>query len=233
MLCVMPYFASTPKSPSRSPVTAGVAVRSRVAFEIAYGLISRFLAPDGTSSPTSVAISDDWKWPRSVIDGRNAREVRDLVLPAIDAAGVEPPQLRPPGLVAKRLERDRGFDRPAAVEPADREIPDRVPVHVHLAFVGHLRVDPAADGVQLEHDGVAPVVEAVEPEREAVVLHDAGVVAPHLVDDHPIGVALPAARGHVDVARGRTESRLRSSPIAGAPSCGSFWMKSDIDGRLA
>ena len=39
--------------------SAACAVRSLVAFEITYGLISRFLAPGGTSRPTSVAMSDD------------------------------------------------------------------------------------------------------------------------------------------------------------------------------
>ena len=55
---VTPYFASTPTSPLTSLVRGGDPRRSVERFEMAYGLISRFFAPDGTSSPTTSAASD-------------------------------------------------------------------------------------------------------------------------------------------------------------------------------
>ena len=41
---------------------------------------------------------------------------------------LKPHDLRAARPVAQRLERNRRLDRPAAVEPADLQLPDRVPV---------------------------------------------------------------------------------------------------------
>src|ERR1700687_2477489 len=59
----MPYFTSTPVSACRSFEIFGVALRSLVRLETAYGLISRFLDPGGASSPTTAAASDAWQIP--------------------------------------------------------------------------------------------------------------------------------------------------------------------------
>src|SRR5262245_44468784 len=55
-LAVIPYFASTPKSPSIS--SGDTRVRSVVNREMPYGLISMFLLAVGRSRPTSVAPPD-------------------------------------------------------------------------------------------------------------------------------------------------------------------------------
>ena len=58
---VRPYFTSKPTSPFLSLFTAGFARRSLESPAIAYGFSSRFLLPDGASTPTSVPPSEIWK----------------------------------------------------------------------------------------------------------------------------------------------------------------------------
>src|SRR5687767_7257878 len=59
----MPYLASTPKSPVKSWRNPGVVPRALLAFEITYGLISKFFEPAGAVMPTSVAATDAWCRP--------------------------------------------------------------------------------------------------------------------------------------------------------------------------
>ena len=67
-----------------------------------------------------------------------------------------------PGAIAERLERNGRLERPAALERADRDVPDRIPVGVVLPLVRALPVGAAAERVDLELDGVAAIVERVE-----------------------------------------------------------------------
>ena len=137
--------------------------------------------------------------PAQPLRGGERRQVGRFVLPAVDPPRLEAPDLGSAGAVAERLEGERRLHRPAAVEAAHGEVPDRVPVQIHLRLVRRLRVDAPADRRHLEHDHVAPVVERVERPGEVVVPHDPDVVPPHLVRDDPVGARFPAAGDHVDV----------------------------------
>ncbi len=166
--------------------------------ETAYGLISRLRDPGGASRPTTVAASDDWKSARCPSARGNLREEGRFVLPPVDPARVEAPDLRASRAVAKRLERDRQLHRPAAFEAADGQIPDRIPVGVELPLVGDLPVPASADRVDRELETVAAIVESVDEERDVIVLEDVVVVATHLVGHECVRPALPASERHVD-----------------------------------
>ena len=130
---------------------------------------------------------------------RHVGQVRPLVLPAHDPPQVDSPGLLAARAVAQRLEGNRHFDRPAAVEFRRPDRPHRVPVDVGRALVGDLAVGEAADGVGVEDVAVAAVVEGVEQHREGVVLAQLVGVAPHLVGDAALRLALVAAGRHVDL----------------------------------
>src|SRR5262245_14758122 len=69
MLWVTPYLTSTPKSPRRSESSDDNGVRVLFTLDVAYGLTSRFLVPDGAVRPTSVAERDAMcrpPWPRAL-----------------------------------------------------------------------------------------------------------------------------------------------------------------------
>jgi len=123
---------------------------------------------------------------------------RRLVLGPVDAPHVHAPERRTAGAVPERLERDRDFYRPAAVEAAHRQVVHGIEVRVDLALVRDLAVPPPADRVDRELDAVPLVVERVEQERDVIALEDVVVVTPHLVGDETRHVALPAAHRHVE-----------------------------------
>jgi len=151
---------------------------------------------------------------------RDSGQGRALVLPLRVALQVDAPDLGGAGPIPERSERDRGFHRPAALEPARPEIPDRIPVDVHLALVGDLGVEAAARGVDGEDDGVAAVMERVEDDVDVVVL--APCVSPHVVGGDPVGV-LPAAERHED--RGFVERDPDIRPVGGRLSRPRFDLK--------
>ena len=111
--------------------------------------------------------------------------------------------------IAQRLERDRDLSGPALIEALAARLPDRVPVAVHLALVRDQAVEQPAQGVRVEEEGVAPVVERVQHHSEVLVLPEVDVVAAHLVGDHPLGLAVPHAPRHVDVLLVEEDPRLR------------------------
>ena len=117
---------------------------------------------------------------------------RQLVLPPVRADDVDPPDLLRARLVAERLEGHGRFDRPAPVEAAGGDVPDRVEVAVVGAVVERLAVAPSADRVDDELESVAPVVERVQVEHHHVVTApDGGMVAAHLFRDDPVHPAFP------------------------------------------
>jgi len=193
----MPYFASRPTSPPRSFEIFGVASMSLLTFEIAYGLTSRCFDPRRRLQPHNGRRQRDLKDAQAAERAWNAGQIRPFVVPAGDAADVEAPDLVAAGPVAERLERDGGLERPPAFESSDLEIPDRIPVSAVLTLVGDLPVHPAAECIDDELHGVAPIVEGVEHEGDMVVLIHVHVVTAHLVDDHPLRTALPAAERDV------------------------------------
>ena len=58
-----------------------------------------------------------------------------FVLPADDAAQLEPPDLRGPGPVPEGAEGNRHLHGPAAVEAPGPDVPDRIPVKVYEPFL--------------------------------------------------------------------------------------------------
>src|SRR5687768_4907345 len=125
--------------------------------------------------------------------GRNRGEIRNLILPLVLPPYVETPYLRCSRLVSKRLERDACFNGPTLFEPGSRQLPVRLPAAVDSPLVRHLRIHPAPERGELEEHAVAPVVERVEHEGKVFVPWDARGVPSHLVDDHPLRVAVPIA----------------------------------------
>ena len=130
------------------------------------------------------------------------RDVGHLVLAAHGAADLHPPLLPRPRPVAQRPERNGHLHRPAALEPPRPHVPHRIPVAVRVAFVGDAEVADRPQGVGVERDAVAPVVEGVERDPERVVLAQLRGVAAHLVG-HPL-----AGRGRVPHPPGDVDGGL-------------------------
>ena len=130
--------------------------------------------------------------------GRELGEVGDFVLPADDPAEVDAPDLGAGSGVAEGLEREPQFGRPAALEARGPGIPDRGPVAVEVPLVGDEAVEEPAHRIQVEDEGVPPVVEGVEGDGEVLVEPDAPVVAPEFGGHDPVRPGVPAASGDVD-----------------------------------
>jgi hypothetical protein len=128
-----------------------------------------------------------------------APEVGVLVLPLHDPPEVDAPDLRSGTRVAQRLERDREFRKPSAIEPAGPHIPHGVPVRIQHVVDNGL-VAQRADGRRLEEEPVSPIQEGIEDDREALVLRDVVVVAAKLGDDVAFGVAVEGAHADIDIA---------------------------------
>ena len=84
-------------------------------------------------------------------------------------------------------------------------------------------------GACLEEEPVATIEERVEDGREALVLRDVVLVAPHLGHDHPLGMAVPAAGGHVDVPVVEEHPGLRR--LGGLRSRPRLLLDEAVDGR--
>ena len=130
--------------------------------------------------------------------GGKLGQIGILVLPAHDAAEVDPPDLGTAARVAQGLEGDRHLHGPAVFEPGRPRVPDRGPVAVHVPLIHDEAVEEAADRVQVEEEGVPPVVEGVQDEAEVLVVVDAEVIAPHFGGEHPVRLGVPAAAGDVE-----------------------------------
>ena len=140
------------------------------------------------------------------------RRQKGQLVPAPDgAAELDAPDLRRPGPVAQRLERDLHLDGPPAVEASRPHVPHRVPVAVGIPLVGDGEVAQRAQRVGVEADAVAPIAERVEDHPETVVVAELGRVAPHLVG-HPLGRRrrVPHARADVDALRVERDPGLRA-----------------------
>ncbi len=120
------------------------------------------------------------------------------------------PDVRRLGSIAQGLERDLHLHRPAAVEATGPHVPHRVPVVVGVPLVRELRVRPRPEGVGVEVEAVAPVVERIEQHAEEVVLAELAGVAAHLVRYPPaLGRRVPHPRRDVDVRVVEQDPRLR------------------------
>ena len=114
------------------------------------------------------------------------------------AAEIDPPELRAPGRVAERAERDSDLDGPAVGQPPGPHPPDSVPVGVRVPLVGDLGVVERARRVGVKQDAVPTVVEGVEDDRETVTPADVAVVATHLVCPQQFRVFLFQVGGDVE-----------------------------------
>jgi hypothetical protein len=130
---------------------------------------------------------------------RDQRQIGNLVLPLHQPTEVDAPGLRAVAAVAQRLERNLDFERPAALETAGLHEPDAVPARV-LLVVGHHHVAQRAERIGLEQVAVPAIVQRVDDEGEVLVAEDVAVVAPQLVGDLALRVAVPAARRNVQAA---------------------------------
>ena len=140
---------------------------------------------------------------------RHRGQIDRLVLVVNPPPELQTPDLRAAGPIPERFERNLHLGRPAALEPAGAHVPDRIPVAVGVAFVGDLKVEDAADRVDLEGEPVAAVVEGVEGDAERLVVDELERVALHLVGD-PLrfGRRVPQAGRDVDVLRVKEDPRL-------------------------
>src|SRR5206468_1152492 len=84
-------------------------------------------------------------------------------------------------------------------EGAGHKAPNGIPVRIELPFIRTLQIRSATQRIRLEEDGIAPVAKRVERELDGVALPDVVAVAAHLVGDPTTGLALPRAKGHIDV----------------------------------
>ena len=131
---------------------------------------------------------------------RHRDQKRALVLPLHVPHQVEAPDLFPAGSVAQRLEREGRLDRPAAREAAGAQLPDRVPVPVEAALVGHLAVEPPGIGVDAEVVAAAAVVERVEQHADVLTGDHVLAVAADVADDPGrLGRRVPAADAQIEV----------------------------------
>ena len=166
---------------------------------IAYGLISRFIAAGGASSPTSVAAAEKRAIavpPHAAATGARyecsffERTVRRKLMPQTCSR---------PGKVAQRLERDRELGDPATLEPAHLRIDDGVPVHVERALVADRDVVEASDRRHREQVAVAVIVKRVETDAKVVLLSQVRAVATHVVGHDPLGMRVPASARDIQV----------------------------------
>ncbi len=197
---VSPYFVSSPNWRSGSLITAGVRILSVVTRPMPYGLSSRFLLAGGRSRPIERRRARHAENAVRSAGGRgHGGQVRPLVLAADRAPQLNAPFLVLARVVADRLERDRQFRGPPALEAAGSHLPDGIPVDVRVAFVGDRLIGEAAERIGVEVVAVAPIVERIEQHAERVVLPQLIGVAPDLVRRPLVRrrrvVALP---GHVD-----------------------------------
>ena len=116
--------------------------------------------------------------------------------------------------VAEGLEGYLHLDRPAPGEAAGAHVPHRVPVTVGIALVRELLVGAGPEGIRVEVEAVAAVVEGVEEGGERVVLAELAGVAAHLVGDPlTLGGRVPDPGGDVDVDLVEEDPRL--GPLGG------------------
>ena len=138
------------------------------------------------------------------------RQKRVLVLPSYGASEIDAPDLVAPFLVSERFERNDDLDDPALVVHRGLDVPDRVPIIIiRHPLVADALVAKRPERIGLEEEPVAAVVERIEHDSEVLVLENIPMVAAHLVYDHPLGMAVPATRGDVDVLIVEKHPRFR------------------------
>ncbi len=131
---------------------------------------------------------------------RHRRPVGPLVLVADRSAELDAPHLIGAGRVAQRLERELHLERPPAVEAPGLHVPHRIPVGVRCAFVDDRVIRESAEGIRVEHEPAAAIVEGVEADAEVIVLpHLVGVAAQLVGNPLLRRRRVPALRGDVDV----------------------------------
>ncbi len=121
-----------------------------------------------------------------------------LVLAANEAPDIEPERGVRARVKPQSEERDAELGRPAGGVARDGDVPHAVPVLVQGVDTRELRVPHRPLRVRGEHEGVAPVVEAVDQEPDVVVAREVGVAA-QLGGPHPPHIRVVAA--HRDVER--------------------------------
>ena len=173
------------------------AAKSLVASAMAYGLSSIGIPVEGASIPCQRRRGRHLEHAHHAERGGDRRQERLLVLPDGPPLHVDAPELRRAGPVAQRFERDGNLDDPFVVGAAGFRVPDGVPVPVRGPLVGHRGVEQPAQRIRDEDVAVAPIVEGVEDDGEAVVAEHAGAVALHLVRHDPARFREPAARRDV------------------------------------
>src|SRR5262245_59936566 len=126
------------------------------------------------------------------------REIGTLVFPSHHATELNVPDLFALGWVTDRLEGNRDFQSPAIVEFTRARVPDWIPLAVALTLADELRVAHRSQRFGHEVVTAAMVVEGVDDDRKILVLQDVlRRVAAHLVDHHPLGMAVPHPRRHI------------------------------------
>ena len=110
--------------------------------------------------------------------------------------------------IAQRFERNRELRDPSSIEPSHFALPHGVPVGVVGALVECERVEERAERRDAEQEAVAAVVERVERNGEVVVVPEVRAVAAHFVQDHSLGVAIPATARDVQVVIVEQHPRL-------------------------
>src|SRR5207253_11162784 len=89
-----------------------------------------------------------------------------LVLPSNEAPDIEPELRVGPGAKPQREQRDAELRRPSRTVARDGDLPDTVPVLVQVVDARELGIPHRPVRVRTEHEGTAPVVEAVDQEPD-------------------------------------------------------------------
>src|SRR2546427_10775183 len=120
-----------------------------------------------------------------------------LVLASNEAPDVEPELRVGTAMKPQREERDTELGRPSGAITRNGDVPDAVPVLVQVVDACELRIPQGAVRVRGEHEGAAPVVEAVDQEPDVVVTRRVGVPA-ELAGPHTAHVGVVAAHHYVE-----------------------------------
>ena len=146
-----------------------------------------------------------------VIGRRNRGRVDPLVLIHNRSAEVDTPLAVSP-TIAKALEGDLHFCRPAFGPHLSRHLPHRVPESVPVTpFVGASPLVPRSQRVEHEHIAVAVIVEGVEHDGEGVVLGiHAGLVVAELVGDDSLRLAVKGHHAEIELLGGIDDADFRS-----------------------